>query len=259
MPNFNGEKFIRQSIQSVLNQTFSDFELIIIDDASTDKSLKIVSNFFVDKRINLVAMKMNKGVSASRNIGIASANGSYITFIDSDDLWLPEKLSIQISVLESQPKYVACHSDCYVFTGEKIELISTKKVVSQKNMWFQNHIPNLTGIYNVDKCGKVYQPNLRHEDYCMWHDVLSFGSSIGIQCPLALHRRHEANLTRDKITSLKWHYFALRKHFKLSRVLSFGLTLLRSLSRLVEVFHRKIFARIDPNRKAELIKRFEIL
>jgi glycosyltransferase involved in cell wall biosynthesis len=108
LPVYNGEKTLRETIQSVLNQTFTDFELIIINDGSQDSTLEIISSIH-DSRIKVFSYP-NSGVSASRNRGISHGMGEYITFIDADDLWTPDKLEKQLKVLQENPQAAVAYS-----------------------------------------------------------------------------------------------------------------------------------------------------
>ncbi|EGR3199044.1 glycosyltransferase family 2 protein, partial [Vibrio parahaemolyticus] len=92
MPCYNGEQYIRESIESVLQQTYKNWELIIIDDASNDNSVMIVNDFLNDSRIKLLTNNYEKGAAGARQTGIDSSNGQLIAFLDSDDLWMPQKL-----------------------------------------------------------------------------------------------------------------------------------------------------------------------
>lgn len=108
IPVFNGEKTIQYTIESVLNQTFPDFELIIINDGSTDSTLEVTSRFS-DQRLQIFSYP-NAGLNASRNRGIAKSSGEYITFIDADDLWTPDKLESQLNALQNNPEAAVAYS-----------------------------------------------------------------------------------------------------------------------------------------------------
>jgi len=114
MPNFNGERFIAQAVKSVLGQTFTNWELIIIDDFSTDSSAEIITKFLCDPRIRLIKNPYNQGVAAARNIGIKHAEGQYISFLDSDDIWEAEKLQKQYDLLNASDFWCS-HTDFVKF------------------------------------------------------------------------------------------------------------------------------------------------
>ncbi|WP_296146712.1 glycosyltransferase [uncultured Flavobacterium sp.] len=118
IPLYNKEKFIANTLKSVLSQTFSDFEVLIIDDGSTDKSAKIV-NEFNDKRIQFIS-KENKGVSATRNLGIKKATGKYITFLDADDIWKIDFLEEMTSLIASFPEQKVFSAAIEIEIGERI-------------------------------------------------------------------------------------------------------------------------------------------
>ncbi|MBO3023694.1 glycosyltransferase family 2 protein, partial [Providencia rettgeri] len=120
MPAHNAERTIKKSIESILNQTFPDFILYIINDASTDNTKSIILNFS-DPRIVYLENEYNMGVASSRNKGIKLSNSQYIAFLDSDDLWLPEKLQKQITYLEDGWNVV--NSNYYSFKKHENELL----------------------------------------------------------------------------------------------------------------------------------------
>src|SRR5919202_2122484 len=108
IPVYNGEKTIKETIESVLNQTFSDFELIVINDGSQDSTLEIVSGI-QDPRLKVFSFT-NAGLSASRNRGVSQATGEYISFLDADDLWTPDKLESQLKALQANPQAAVAYS-----------------------------------------------------------------------------------------------------------------------------------------------------
>ena len=102
IPTYNRSQFLKVAISSVLNQTFQDYEIIIIDDASTDKTQEVVAGF-EEKRIKYIRQIQNKGEAVTRNTGIQNSEGEYIAFLDDDDEWLPKKLALQVKILENSP------------------------------------------------------------------------------------------------------------------------------------------------------------
>lgn len=123
IPTYNREHLISNSIQSVLAQTYKDFELIIVDDGSSDNTEEVVLSF-KDERIRFIKQPVNRGVSAARNTGIKAARGSYIAFLDSDDEWLPQKLELQLELLDSRHDIAIVCSDAYVFDNRTGSTIS---------------------------------------------------------------------------------------------------------------------------------------
>lgn len=110
IPAYNAAAYIAETIRSVQNQTFSDWELIVVDDGSTDETATIVSGFLSDPRVRYVKQK-NAGVSAARNHGMQPASGTFIAFLDADDLWKPENLSLKAAYLEANPSVLLVHAD----------------------------------------------------------------------------------------------------------------------------------------------------
>ena len=132
IPTHNRSEFLRSAIASVLSQAYQDFELIVVDDASTDTTAEVVASFN-DERIKFIRHETNQGGSAARNTGIRNSKGDYIAFLDDDDEWLPEKLSKQVQVLLSSPPEVAC-----VYTGWLDVDRSTGSILAK-------HIPSKRG------------------------------------------------------------------------------------------------------------------
>ena len=112
IPNYNKEEFLSICIQSVLNQTYKNFEIIIIDNFSSDRSLDVIKKF-IDPRINLFQFQNNGIIAASRNFGIKKSNGKYLAFLDSDDYWMKDKLSKSVKVLEKGADFI--YHDCILF------------------------------------------------------------------------------------------------------------------------------------------------
>ena len=115
IPNYNKEEFLSICIQSVLNQTYKNFEIIIIDNFSSDRSLDVIKKF-IDPRINLFQFKNNGIIAASRNFGIKKSNGKYLAFLDSDDYWMKDKLSKSVKVLEQGADFI--YHDCILFSKD---------------------------------------------------------------------------------------------------------------------------------------------
>ncbi|MDR5687008.1 glycosyltransferase family 2 protein [Morganella morganii] len=217
MPAYNASKYIAESIDSVLTQDNKNFELIIIDDNSLDNTVDII-NKYNDPRITLISNPDNYGVSEARNIGIRKANGKYIAFLDSDDIWLPNKLSSQLFYLENgwdvvSSNYTAFENNNKNKTTER----KSPNVISYSDMLTSNFIGNLTGMYNSEKLGKIYQKNQGHEDYIMWLEIIQKSKkAYCIQESLAKYRLHNTSLSSNKIKAMKWQWEIYRNELRLS-------------------------------------------
>lgn len=220
MPAYNNEQYINESISSVIVQTYTNWELIVIDDASDDNTLTLVKRF-TDKRIKIISNPINKGVAATRNIGIKAARGQYIAFLDSDDLWFSNKLSLQITALKENNSAVCSHGS-YIridSNGKHLGRVKAKNDVFLKTLYKGNLIGNLTGVIDRFKVGTILQKSVNHEDYLMWLEVLSLKSenySLAIRDNIAQYRVHAASLSSNKFKSLVWHWLILRKQQKLN-------------------------------------------
>jgi Glycosyltransferases involved in cell wall biogenesis len=212
MPAYNAERFIAKSIESVLAQTFTNWRLYIIDDASGDNT-SIVVNSYNDPRITYVLKAENEGVAAARNEGIRRAQGHYISFLDSDDLWESQKLEKQLLMLE-QGFDVVC-SSYGVFSDDANFLLGIRcfpEVFTYSRMLRGNCIGNLTGIYNQKKLGKCFQHRCGHEDYLMWLELIQrAGKGYCVKGVLAKYRISASSLSGNKIKAAKWQWNIYRQ------------------------------------------------
>ena len=224
MPLYDDQRFIDQAIESVLSQSYEYFELLIVDDKSTDNSVAIVKKYMnEDKRIKLFLLDANSGPVIARNRAIKEAKGRYIAFLDSDDVWLPDKLYRQIEFLDEN--HLVLTYSAYETMDENAHYINTRKCLSPvgyKDMLKSNRIGNLTGIYDVEFFGKVYMQDVGHEDYVMWlHLLKQITSTYGIEEILARYRISSNSLSSNKIKALVWQWHIYRKIEKLNFLQSF--------------------------------------
>lgn len=213
MPAYNASAFIARSIQSVLGQRNVLLELIVICDAPTDDTVEIVKRF-TDARIEIVELEENQGVSEARNAGLRLATGRYIAFCDADDYWYPEKLSIQIELLEKSNSAV-CHANCDLvdIDGMTLGLRRYPEIVTYKMMRHRNYICNSSGLFDTSKLSVVFQQSIYHEDYLMWLEILSnSGMSIGSKKPLLMYTINPNSLSGNKLVSLIGALKIQRKH-----------------------------------------------
>lgn len=215
MPCHNGEKYVADAIRSVQSQTFADWELLVIDDASSDNSASVIEGFCEDdSRIRLLRNERPTGMPASpRNVGISAARGRYIAFLDCDDLWLPTKLERQLPLFEMR-NVAAVFSYYAKMDGSGnygANAVSSPVFVSYGHMLDGNCIGNLTGMYDTQKCGKVLQREIHHEDYVMWLEVLKDGSfAANTNTVEAVYRENKASVSGGKLRVFKWQWHILR-------------------------------------------------
>lgn len=218
---YNCEQYIAETILSVIDQTISDWELLLVDDASLDSSLEIIQTFArKDSRIKVIALDKNSGAATARNKGIEAATGRYIAFLDSDDMWVPEKLQVQTDVMNSQGAAVSCTAYFKMSeNGEKTDRkIVPPDLINFKMLLCSNCIGCSTAVYDTNLVGKVYMPDIRRrQDYGLWLNILRLGhTAIGIRKPLAYYRIRTASLSRNKVKAAYYHWLVLRAGANLS-------------------------------------------
>lgn len=202
MSAYNGEKYLREAIDSVLNQTFSDFEFIIINDGSFDKSLSIIQSYS-DNRIVLIDNDGNKGLIFSLNKGLEIAKGKYIARMDADDICMPERLDLQVKQFLNHPNAVIIGSDYYLLDGEKniyIKNINDSDYQKAVLLFTPCFCHPTVMMKNVFKDKQMfYDKDFIHaEDYKLWTDLYSFGDYLNIDRPLLKYRHHASQISNQK-------------------------------------------------------------
>ena len=171
-PMYNSEKFILKTIESVINQTYSNWELLLIDDGSIDNTIQIVEDFKQKySNIKLIQNLTNLGAAQSRNKGILEAKGEYIAFLDADDLWKPNKLDLQIQFMQTHNCDVSFSSyEQIAENGKPLhKLVQALPKLTYNKYLKTNYIGNLTGMYNAKTLGKITSPDLRkRQDWLLW-------------------------------------------------------------------------------------------
>lgn len=177
MPAYNAEKYIRQAIDSVRAQTYSDWELIVVDDCSNDESAKIAKSYeMIDSRIHVYRLEQNSGVAVARNYGIEKANGRYIALLDSDDVWVNNKLECQLQVLQNtQSNIVYCSYDFIDQNGVEIKKpFIVPETTNYNKMLVSSVISCSTALIESELLKKhMFKPEFYHEDYVLWMELLS--------------------------------------------------------------------------------------
>lgn len=220
MPCHNGEKYVADAIRSVQSQTFTVWELLVIDDNSADDSANIIEEFCKnDSRIRLLRNEKPTGMPATpRNVGIDAACGRYIAFLDCDDLWLPTKLARQLPLfgIKDVAAVLSYYGKMNGGGGYGVNAVSSPVFVSYEYMLNGNCIGNLTGMYDTQKCGKVFQKEIHHEDYLMWLEILRKGFyAVNTNTVEAVYREGGSSVSGSKIRAFGWQWHILRRELKL--------------------------------------------
>ena len=216
MPSFNTASFITQTIESVLAQSYKNWELLIVDDCSTDNTDEIVYPFLVDKRIRYLKNKENSGAADSRNRALREAKGKWIAFLDSDDLWLPDKLEKQISFMEEN-NYHFSYTNYYEIdiNGNRSGVcVSGPKKITKKDFFNYCWPGCLTVMYDQDVIGLIQIVSIKkNNDYAMWLKVCRKADCYLLNEELALYRRGRVgSISTNSIkTMISWHYRLFRE------------------------------------------------
>lgn len=216
MPSYNTAPYIAETIGSVLKQTYQNWELIIVDDCSSDNTDQIVKPFFSDTRIKYIKNEKNSGAAVSRNKALREAKGKWIAFLDSDDLWMSEKLEKQISFMEkndyhfSYTKYAEVDAE-----GNRNGITVTGPRRITKTGFFNYCWPGcLTVMYDRDVVGLIQIADIKkNNDYAMWLKVCRKADCWLLDEELALYRRgRQGSVSNNSIkTMIGWHYKLYRE------------------------------------------------
>jgi glycosyltransferase involved in cell wall biosynthesis len=220
-PNYNCAPYIAQTIESVLSQTFPDWEMLIADDCSTDGSTQIAAAYAKkDRRIRLYSTLSHSGSPLEpRNLALRNARGRYIAFLDSDDLWLPHKLEHQIPLLEdTQTAIVFSDYEKVAEDGRRnTRIIRAPAAVTYRDLLKSNYIGNLTAVCDTGKTGPLLFEHPGHEDYALWLDILQRGfiarSTGTVE---ALYRVRPCSTSSRKSAAVTWQWDIYRRRLNLS-------------------------------------------
>lgn len=212
MPVYNSEKYISKALQSVISQRYSNLEIIVVDDCSTDKSSEIISEF-VEHNSNIAyyKLKRNSGVAYARNYGIRKARGRFLAFLDSDDIWGKEKLREQLKVFDFHKGCPMAYTPIIII-DENGNIIKSKKelksLVSYKYLLKNTMIATSTVILDRYVVQHTEMPNRKSaEDYSLWLSVLKeYGSAYCCQKAVTFYRKSSTSLSSNKLREIKYFY-----------------------------------------------------
>lgn len=229
MPSYNTAEYIGKAIESVQNQTYENWELIIVDDCSSDNTDEIMQQYIRDSRVYYLKNEKNSGAAVSRNKAIKLAKGKWIAFLDSDDLWNPEKLEKQINFMKrnqydfSYTKYREIDEN-----GNDLRIeVSGPFHITKMGMYNYCWPGCLTVMYNVDKVGIIQIADIKkNNDYAMWLEVSKKADCYLINETLAMYRKRVGSISNHSYLKLiKWHYKLFKEAERKNSAMSFILTL----------------------------------
>ena len=215
VPVYNAARFMDDTIQTVLNQTYQNWELLLVDDCSSDESVKIIKKYQKkDKRIKLFKLSENSGAAIARNTGIDKAKGRYLAFLDADDLWVKNKLELQVAFM--QEKNAAFSFTGYEFAdengkpnGKKVHVpqtITYKQALKNTTIWTSTVMLDMQVINKPT----IYMPNIGSEDTATWWKILkTISRAYGLNLIMSYYRRTSSSLSANKLTALKrtWNLY----------------------------------------------------
>ncbi len=260
-PTWNCGRFIEETIRSVQAQTYTNWEMIIADDCSTDNTREVIAPYLAqDKRIRYICNDKNSGAAVTRNYALREAKGRWIAFLDSDDLWMPEKLERQIRFMEENG---------YSFSGtECIDFIDGGTIVDKKDL-YPRHIGQfgmksycwvgcLCAMYDANVVGVVQIEDLKkNNDYAIWLKAIKKADCYSLNEVLALYRVRERSISHvgSKSKLIKHHYTLWRDGEKMGAVTSIALTGLNIVCYIIKkLFFKKA---LNAKERANIVAFYE--
>ena len=226
MPAYNAEKYIRNAINSVIRQTYKNWELIVVDDCSTDRTVNIILNFG-DERIRLIKNERNSGAAISRNRALREAKGKWIAFLDSDDIWHAEKLERQLKFMNKN-RYAFTFTDYIIqLNGQWLPYINTApNIVDKRKMYNYCYFSTITVMYDRDVVGLIQIEDLKkNNDYAMWLQAVEKTECYRLPQCLSYYIKHDNSISSgSKIKLIKWHYILFHDGLHKNTLLSLVFT-----------------------------------
>lgn len=220
MPVFNARETVARAVQSVQVQDYSDWELLLIEDGSSDGSAEICAELAAaDPRIQLLRQPHNSGAAVARNVGMGQAQGRYLAFLDADDEWLPEKLSRQLAFMQERGAHFS-YTGFWRQRGAQRHLVQVPASVDRMKLLKGNVIGCLTALYDRAHFGTVEMPALRmRQDFALWLKLLEQGNlAYGLKEPLAIHHVQPNSLSAPRGRAMRATWRMYRRHLGVSRL-----------------------------------------
>jgi len=236
IPMHNSSKHIKECIESVINQTYKNIEIIVVDDASVDNSAEIIKSIN-DSRIKMLELKDNLGAAIARNKGIEIATGDYICFLDSDDYWVLDKLVKQVKFIEEN-NYTFIYAGYEFFKNNRTHIAHVPLSINYNQALKNTTIFTSTVMFNMQYLKKedIYMPNVESEDTATWWKVLKKEiTAYGIDEPLAVYRVGKKSLSSNKIKALKrtWNLYKREDISFIKRIYCFIFYIINAIKRRI--------------------------
>ena len=224
-PTFNCGKYIGKTLESIINQTYNNLEVIVVDDCSMDNTCEVVNYYLKkDNRIKYFRLGENSGAAVARSIAIEKARGEFIAFLDSDDIWYRDKLEKQLEFMRTNNVAFTCtaYEQMDEHDNSLNKIITPPSRISYNRLLLDCPVGNSTVVYSVAKMGKFKVPNIRkRNDDALWLQMLKKEPCIyGINEVLARYRIRNNAISSNKLDLIKYHWFLYRKIEHLSIVRS---------------------------------------
>lgn len=215
MAAYNAEKTIEQAINSVLSQTYTNFELLVVNDCSKDRTVELVKSFAAtDQRVRLISNVKNSGVSYTRKHGLEEANGSWIAILDSDDAWAPDKLEKQIELQKKMNADLLFTGSAFMDSdGQPIDwYLQAPTEVTYRQLLKQNVLSNSSALVRKELYAKYYAVgDGMHEDFAIWLSILKEGrKAYGVDEPLLIYRIAKSSKSGNKVKAAKMNWNTYR-------------------------------------------------
>lgn len=240
MPSYNTAKYIGETIESIQKQTYPYWELIIVDDCSKDDTDAVVAPYLKDERIRYLKNEKNSGAAISRNYALREAKGKWIAFLDSDDVWLPEKLETQLEfMLEHDYKFT--YTDYRIrLNGQWLPYVYTgPAVVTRRKLFNYCYFSTITVMYDREYVGLIQIADLKkNNDYAMWFEVAKKAPCYRFARCLSYYYKHDDSISGgSKWKLIKHHYILYTKGLGKSKFVAVVLT----VNNLIWGVHKKLF------------------
>ncbi|MGD1816178.1 MAG: glycosyltransferase family 2 protein [Pleomorphochaeta sp.] len=236
IPVYNCEEYIEQTIKSVINQTYQNLEIVLIDDCSTDNSFDIINKIQkqYSNKIVLKKQEINMGVAVARNTALNLAKGRYVAFLDSDDLWYSTKIEKQVSLLENNDQVPMCFTAIHMIDEKGNKIKGKRKValkIGYKRLLHNTMIATSSVMINRNVVFRVEMPNRKSaEDYSLWLEITKkYGYAFGINEDLVAYRKSSMQITNNRFGELKFFYRVQVEDHNINKLFAFFNTMIYSV------------------------------